>query len=153
MTLLRNRNNDEGFATLFVVIVATALMLVIGLVVDGGAVVSARAEALDEATAAGRAAAQMIDTDALLRDNAVVLNPEAAQKAAQNYIASTGDKATVHVDQEETGPAGADAPAPGTSVTVAVTRVVKTQFLFMIGLGTISQTVTATVRPETGSLS
>lgn len=153
MTLLRSRNNDEGFATLFVVIVAAALMLVIGLVVDGGAVVSARAEALDEATAAGRAAAQMIDADALLRDNTVVLNPEAAQKAAQSYIASTGDKATVHVDHEVPGAAAAGAPTPGTSVTVAVTRVVKTQFLFMVGFDTITQTVTATVRPETGSLS
>lgn len=152
MRLQRFRNNDEGFATLFVVIVAAALMLVIGLVVDGGAVVSARAEGLDEATAAGRAAAQMIDADALLRNNVVVLKPEAAKKAALEFIASTGDKATVRIDQNAPGAAGTDAATATPSVTVAVTRTVKTQFLFMVGFSTISQTVTSTVRPETGRL-
>lgn len=152
MKLQRLRNNDDGFATLFVTIVAGALMLVIGLVVDGGAVVSARAEALDEATSAGRAAAQMIDADALLRYDAVVLNPEAAKKAAQDYIASTGDKATVHVEQATPGASGTGAVMTGPSVTVAVTRTVKTQFLFLVGLDAISQTVTTTVRPETGRL-
>ncbi|MBS2545362.1 hypothetical protein KGQ19_00620 [Catenulispora sp. NL8] len=153
MSLRQLRNNDEGFATLFVVIMATALMLVIGLVVDGGAVASARAEALDEATAAGRAAAQMIDADTLLRDNTVILNPEAAKKAAQDYIASTGDKATVHIEQELPGTVETGAATSGPSVTVSVTRTVKTQFLFMVGFSSISQTVTATVRPETGRLS
>ena len=152
MRLQRFRNNDDGFATLFVGIVAVALVLVIGLVVDGGAVVSARAEALDEATAAGRAAAQMIDADALLRDNTVVLSPEAAKKAAQDYIASTGDKASVRIEQEAPRVAGTGGAAVEPSVTVAVTRTVKTQFLFMVGFTTISQTVTATVRPETGRL-
>ena len=152
MTLRQLRNDDGSFATLFVAIVATALMLVIGLVVDGGAVVSARAEALDEATAAGRAAAQMIDADALLRNNTVVLDPEVAKKAALDYIASTGDKATVHIDQEAPGTAGTRVVTTGPSVAVAVTRTVKTQFLFMVGFDSISQTVTATVRPETGRL-
>jgi Flp pilus assembly protein TadG len=140
--------------TVLVTMLISSLMLVIGLVVDGGSARAARSDALDEASSAARAAAQMIDEDALRRDREVVLNPVAARKAAADFVASTGDKADITITEQP-------APAPGAvrgrvggvppEVTVTVTRTVATQFLWAVGIGSIAESATATVSPEPGS--
>lgn len=140
--------------TVLVAMLISSLMLVIGLVVDGGSVRAARSDALDEASSAARAAAQMIDEGALRRDREVVLDPVAARKAAADFVASTGDKADITIT-------GQPAPAPGAvrtrvtaapaQVTVTVTRTVATQFLWAVGIDSITESATATVSPEPGS--
>ena len=83
--------------TVLVAMLTSSLMLVVGLVVDGGSARAARSDALDEASSAARAAAQMIDEGGLRRDREVVLDPVAARKAAADFIASTGDKADITI--------------------------------------------------------
>jgi hypothetical protein len=74
-----------------------ALLLVVGLAVDGvrAAQGVARADAIAEEAA--RAAGQALDSSALSRGVAVV-DPVAAVSAAQQYLASAGAVGTVTVD-------------------------------------------------------
>lgn len=138
--------------TVFITLLVGALMLVIGLVVDGGAAAAARSDALDEATNAARAGSQAIDEDLLRRDRIVVLDPAAARQAAADFVAATGDKATITIRQAVPGAPGTTGASAPTEVTVTVTRTVSTQFLWAVGIGSISQSATATVTPEPGRL-
>ncbi len=63
----RQAGRDSGQVTAFVVVMAAALVLMIGLVLDGGLTLSARERALGEAQEAARAGAQAVaDADAYL---------------------------------------------------------------------------------------
>lgn len=141
--------------TVFVTLLIGALMLVVGLVVDGGAARAARSDALDEATSAARAGAQMIDEDTLRREHVLLLDGPAVTQAAKDFIAGTGDRAVVAVDQpalaHDDQPKGRAAAAPP-AVTVTVTRKVSMQFLWAVGVSSVSESATATVSPEPGSL-
>lgn len=140
--------------TVLVVMLTSALMLVIGLVVDGGAARAARSDALDEASSAARAGAQIIDEGALRRDREVVLDPVAARKAAADFVASTGDKAKITIAREAAAAPGETRPRVVSippEITVTVTRTVATQFLWAVGIDSISESATATVSPETGT--
>ena len=88
---------DDGSITIFVVGLTLALLLVAGLVYDGGRILAARRQAHDLADNAARAAAQAVDLDALRAGNAVTLDPLAAQLAAEDYLAATGHHGTVAV--------------------------------------------------------
>ncbi|ACU75726.1 conserved hypothetical protein [Catenulispora acidiphila DSM 44928] len=139
--------------TVFVTLLVGVLMMVIGLVTDGGGAVAARADALDEAMSAGRAASQAIDIEALHRDHVIVLDEPAARSAAADFMAATGDHAVISIRQvgaaNRVTHVGGDA---GPEVTVTVTRTVKTQFLWAVGIDSFAMTATATVTPEPGSL-
>jgi Flp pilus assembly protein TadG len=140
--------------TVLVVMLTSSLMLVIGLVVDGGSARAARSDALDEAGSAARAAAQMIDEGALRRDRQVVLDPVAARKAAADFVASAGDKADITITEQPTpapGALSARVAAAPSEITVTVTRTVATQFLWAVGINAITESATATVSPEPGS--
>lgn len=139
--------------TVLVVMLTSSLMLVIGLVVDGGAARAARSDALDEANSAARAAAQMIDEGALRRDRELVLDPVAARKAAADFVASTGDKADITITGQLAAPGAVRGRVGAVSpeVTVTITRTVATQFLWAVGIDSITESATATVSPEPGS--
>lgn len=140
--------------TVLVAMLTSSLMLVIGLVVDGGSARAARSDALDEASSAARAAAQMIDEGALRRDRELVLDPVAARKAAADFIASTGDRADITITREAAPGPGAVQPRIAVippEVTVTVTRTVATQFLWAVGIDSMAESATATVSPEPGS--
>jgi hypothetical protein len=139
--------------TVFVTLLVGVLMMVIGLVTDGGGALAARADALDEAMSAGRAASQAIDIEALHRDHVIVLDEAAAKKAAADFMAATGDRAVISIEQagvsDRMARVGGDAEP---EVTVTVTRTVKTQFLWAMGIDSFAMTATATVTPEPGRL-
>ena len=140
--------------TVLVTMLTSSLMLVIGLVIDGGSARAARSDALDEASSAARAAAQMIDEGALRGEREVVLDPVAARKAAADFVASTGDKADITITGQPAAAPGAVRPrvaAAPAQVTVTVTRTVATQFLWAVGINSITESATATVSPEPGS--
>jgi len=136
-----------------VTLLVGVLMMVIGLVTDGGGALAARADALDEAMSAGRAASQAIDIEALHRDHVIVLDGSAATKAASDFMAATGDHAVISIKQagaaDRVAQVGSDG---GPEVTVTVTRTVKTQFLWAVGIDSYAMTATATVTPEPGRL-
>jgi len=138
--------------TVFITMLLSSLMLVVGLVADGGAARAARADALDEASSAARAAAQMLDEDTLRRDHVLVLDPAAAKKAALDFISTTGDTAVVSIEQYVPGEPQARSMVVEPTVSVTVTRKAPMQFLWAVGIDTISESATATVSPEPGRL-
>ena len=79
---------DAGAVSVFVVIVATALIAVTGLVLDGGRLLAARREAQDIAANAARAGAQALD-EHRLRAGRTVLDPIAAMHAVSAYLSRT----------------------------------------------------------------
>jgi hypothetical protein len=99
MTSRCRLRGDDGFAvTLFAVTLTAAMVLVCGLVVDGGAVLSARREAAAVAAEAARAGAQQLDL-ASARTGVATLDPSAARTAAESFASSAGFPAvTVAVD-------------------------------------------------------
>jgi Flp pilus assembly protein TadG len=125
---LRRRPQD-GIAAIAAVMLTVTLLLVIGLVLDGGLALSGKSTAMDEAQEAARAGAQALNMAAFRATGTAVLDPQAASAAAEAYLASTGDSGTVQVD--------------GETVTVTVTHVQHTQLLSLAGLDTITVHATA----------
>ena len=100
--LLRRRSRDEqGMVTAFVVIFTFALLLLAGLVIDGGLTLAAKVQAIDEAQAAARAGAQAINLPLFRSTGQIVLEPTAATAAAEAYLAKTGNTGTVSVNGDD----------------------------------------------------
>ena len=90
--------SERGSVTAFVVVFTVALLAVAGLVVDGGFLLAAKREALNEAEAAARAGAQAVDLDLLRGGGGVGLDPQAAERRALEYLDARGRTGTVTVD-------------------------------------------------------
>jgi hypothetical protein len=96
---MSTRAGDErGQLTLFVVFATLALVILAGLVVDGGYVLAARRRAIDHANGAARAGAAALAPAAYRAEGEVVLDGDAAVGAAQEYLAAAGHIGTVAVD-------------------------------------------------------
>jgi hypothetical protein len=137
ITRLRTSDTaEDGFVTVFTVIIVLALFVLAGLVFDGGRAMDGRVKALDEAQEAARAGAQQIDLPTFRATGAAILSDSAAVAAAENYIAATGDTGTATVT--------------GETVTVTVTHTQPTEILSMIGIGSFTENATATATAEQG---
>jgi hypothetical protein len=132
----RQFRQDDGQVTAFVVVMALALVLVIGLVLDGGLTLAARERALDEAQEAARAGAQAVNLTAYRQDGTLVLTPAQAAADADAYLASIGADGT--------------ATATTDSVTVTVTIVQPMQILSAAGLHAVTVHATASAVPVRG---
>jgi Flp pilus assembly protein TadG len=126
----RCRGERGAFTTWFLVMVVP-MMLMAGLVFDGGQVLSARREALDVAQNAARAGAQAIDGGQIRQGN-IAVDPALVHTVAQDYLTATGFTGTVTVS--------------GTEVTVLVTQDVDMALLGAIGVQAKTVTGTATAR-------
>jgi hypothetical protein len=91
------RRPEDGTVTAFVVTFMIALLAAVGLVLDGGMILAARRQAINEAEAAARAGAQAIDPGSLRSGSAPALDPATAQTDVQEYLASTGHSGTAQV--------------------------------------------------------
>lgn len=129
--------SERGQVTAAVVILTTALLLAAGLTYDGGLILAAKRQAINEAEAAARAGAQALDIDSYRGAGTVRLDPAQATALASGYLAATGHAHTIQ-------PLGDDR----ISVTVTITQPLT--LLGLAGLG--SQTVTgqATARAAHG---
>lgn len=142
MTGLRQRlrtfatDDDRGSVSLLAVIVALGLIVMIGLVYDGGRALAAREQAAGIANEAARAGADQLDTAYLRATGIVRLDPGAAHTAATEWIADAGHTGTV--------------TASTTEVTVTVTIDTPTQLLTAVGIGSITVDAEATARPRIG---
>lgn len=105
--MIRRATGDRGSMTAFVAIIAVALVMVAGMVYDGGQVISATTQARSDASKAARAGAQEVDLTTLRSTGETVLDPTAAEASAHAYLAEAGATGTVTVD--------------GPNVTVTVT--------------------------------
>jgi hypothetical protein len=133
---VRGLHGEEGTVSAFVVIFTLALILLAGLVVDGGLTLAARVQAIDEAQAAARAGAQAVDLTTYRADGPLTLNPDQARQAALAYLATTGHDGTVDVHDNQV------------DVTVHITQPM--QILGIAGIGGLSVTGHGSARPEHG---
>ena len=110
--------------TVFVVGFILALLLVAGLVIDGGNVLAARREAANVAESAARAGAQGININAARTSRGVELDPAAAEARADSYLTQTGYRGTASVQ--------------GNEVLVEVTIIQRTLLLGLAGVASIT---------------
>jgi len=131
---LRAAAGDEtGSVTVFVVIVAVGILLLAGLVADGGAKLRATQRADAIAAEAGRSAGQIINRPDAIADGNVVVDAQGAANAAQAYLAANDVTGTV-------------APGPGgTTLVVTVTDSSPTVFLGLIGINSLTVTGHASI--------
>ncbi len=76
---------EDGSITVFILLIIPALLLVIGLTVDGGRRFSAAQQAEADASELARAAAQGVDPNAYLQGQ-IALNQYQVQQAAAGYL-------------------------------------------------------------------
>ncbi|MEJ8655003.1 pilus assembly protein TadG-related protein [Streptomyces sp. MS1.AVA.4] len=126
--LLRGRGgvNDRGGVTVFVAVCVVALIGIIGLAVDGGGKLRAVERADFIATEAARAGGQAIDPAQAISGEAITVDPQTAQAAAQAYLRAAGVAGTVAVSGD------------GKTLTVTTTGSYATKFLSVVGIGSLS---------------
>lgn len=129
------RRDESGGVTVFVVTLTAALMLMAGLVLDGGHVIAAQRAANDVAEAAARAGAQELD-ETSIRSGTLKLNEGAVDLRVQQYLSATEYIGTARVS--------------GATVTVEVTGSVRLRVLGLIGLRTSTIRGTGHATPEQG---
>lgn len=98
---------ERGFASVWIVFLAGALLAVAGLVIDGGYAMAAKREASRAAEQSARAGADAIDVDSI-RAGGHDLDPAKAVSAARSYLAAAGETGSVDIS--------------GAQVTVTVTK-------------------------------
>jgi hypothetical protein len=130
--LRRGTPRDEGRIALLVIVLAVAVLAMIGLSVDGGGKVRALKRADNLASEAARAAGQAVLAPQAIEGGEKVVDPAAAVAAAQNYLAAAGVSGTVTVSPDRK------------HITVTVTIVYSTVFLGLVGIDTLTATRQAT---------
>jgi hypothetical protein len=88
---------EEGAVSLFVAVIALALLMAAGLAIDGGRKLAALREASHLADNAARAGSQAVDPGSLRGEAQPVLDPGAASAAAHAYLAGVGHSGSVSV--------------------------------------------------------
>jgi len=134
MTRLRARlrtDPEKGSVTVFFAISVLGLLLLIGLVADGGAKLRATQQAAATAAEAARAGGQALDTADAAAGTTGHVDRALAIQAAQNYLTAAGATGTVTVSDDRT------------RLTVTVTRTAPTAFLSLIGITELTVTAHA----------
>lgn len=121
---------DRGSATVWMIGVTVSTFSLVGLLLDGGAMLRARSDAFAVAGAAARAGAQHLDPDAAV-EGLSVLDPVAAEQAVRSYLDEVGMSGT--------------ATAVGDTVTVTVSSEATLQMLRLVGGDVVSFEATASV--------
>lgn len=125
---------DRGSVSVFFAVITVGLLMVMGLVVDGGGALNAADRATSLAQEAARTAGQQIDPAQAIEGNAITIDPDAAVGAAQDYLAAADVQGEVRVTEG------------GQSLSVTVHDSYNTYFAQFVGMGTIHVTGTATAR-------
>ncbi|MEJ5914820.1 pilus assembly protein TadG-related protein [Pseudokineococcus sp. 1T1Z-3] len=137
----RVRGTEErgAAASTFLVLAAPLLLLLGGLVHDGGQAINARASAADDAEQAARAGADAVDVLALRATGEVRLDPQVAAAAASAWCGQRGY-----------GPADCTVAAGEDAVVVTTRARVPTAVLSLVGVGDFSVEATAQAAPAVG---
>lgn len=126
---MTRRADEQGAASIVLVLFTVALLTVAGVVIDSGYAMASKRTAMHQAEQAARVGADALNRGAL-RDGVTQVDPGRAQSKAQDYLASVGATGTVTVD--------------GGEVTVTVTGEQDTKILSAVGIGSIPFKATAT---------
>lgn len=113
-------DDERGQVSVFVAMLVPALMLMVGLVVDGGGKVTAIREADAAAVAAARFAGDAAATGVVANQPQTV----SAAQAARRYLAQAGVSGEVSVE--------------GSVVQVQTTVSYQTKFVQVLGIGTLA---------------
>jgi hypothetical protein len=124
---LRHEERDAGSVTVFVAVTMLGLLVLCGLVVDGGAKLRATQQADRIAAEAARAAGQAVDPAALVAGD-VTVDRAAAVESAQGYLAAAGVSGTVALSPD------------GTAIEVDVVVAAPSVFLGLVGIESFSVT-------------
>lgn len=131
---------DRGTVSMFTAIFALFVIMLAGLLVDGGLAIHARERAADIAEQAARAGADDIDVGALRQTGQPTINQDTACDKAYQLATTYGEKLSAW---------GCVPSAAEVRVTITIT--VQPQLLNILpGIGTFTMTSTATARPERG---
>lgn len=125
LSLHDRARGERGSSQVFLILTVVTLIVVIGLVVDGGARVQAATHAQHVAASAARAATNAVSGQTVGGDTLAV-DPALAQQVAIDYIAEAGMTGTV--------------TASGAEITVSVEHAVDTMFLSLIGITSLRVT-------------
>lgn len=120
-----NREEEGQYVILFL-LVAVALIIMVGLVVDGGRAYAAYRQAQIAADVAAQAAAHQVNQDAFFAANIVALRMPEAMMVAQEY-ADRNSRVPLEVLDVYVNPDGA-------TVTVEARAYVETYFLRLAGI-------------------
>ena len=93
----RAEPDDAGAATVFIVTFGVVLLVMAGLVVDGGLAINARQRVADDVEQAARAGSQHIDEVTLRGSGIVRISPGEATQAAHDFMAARGYAGGVEV--------------------------------------------------------
>ncbi|HEY8722155.1 pilus assembly protein TadG-related protein [Pengzhenrongella sp.] len=131
--LQRRIGEESGSVTVFLVIVVVGILILAGLVVDGGAKLRATQSADAIAAEAARTAGQVINRPDAIATGAVVVDRQGAANAAQGYLAANQVNGSVALGED------------GTTLEVRVTSSAPTVFLGLIGIPTLTATGQASI--------
>ncbi|NTW38830.1 MAG: hypothetical protein HGA44_02910 [Cellulomonadaceae bacterium] len=129
--LRRAGDAEAGSVTVFVAISTLGLLLLIGLVADGGAKLRATQRADATAAEAARAGGQALDLAAAVAGTHDRVDRAVATSAAQAYLDTAGATGTVTVSDDRT------------RLLVTVQDTAPTAFLGLIGINQLTVTGTA----------
>ncbi|MFK5584350.1 pilus assembly protein [Serinicoccus sp. LYQ131] len=124
---------ERGSVSVFVIVIATSFLIMVGLAVDVAGHLHAMQEARATAREAARVGGQQVQMPTGVRGLGAVADPALAAAAAQAYLSQAGVTGSAHVN-------GTD------SIRVDVTSVYPTRFLSIVGVGSLSATGTAEAR-------
>ena len=130
-----HRRDERGAATAFVVGMAVTLIVMAGLVADGGGALNARQRLADDVEHAALAAAQQTDELRVRTEGVLVIDPGAAEQAAHDYLAGRGYHGIVITPNE-------------TTVSVHAQLTLPTKTLLLIGVNQFNLEATAVAEAE-----
>ncbi|MEO3797826.1 pilus assembly protein TadG-related protein [Nonomuraea sp. B10E15] len=125
-------NGERGSVTVFTAVIAFALLLCAGLMVDGGAKIRAYREAYAASEEAARTGAVQLDTARAYASGQFETDPARASAAARAYLSAAGHTGAVSTT--------------GNQVRVTVTVSRPTFLLSLIGIDTVTATASAAAR-------
>jgi hypothetical protein len=126
--LLTGTDRDAGSVTVFMAITVIGLLVLTGLVVDGGVKIRGAQRADAVAAEAARAAGQMVALAGVVGHQDVAVDRQGAVNAANAYLAAAGETGNVVIGPD------------GTTVEVTVTTSSPTAFLSLIGITNLTVT-------------
>jgi Flp pilus assembly protein TadG len=131
---------EAGQILVLTVVVALALLAILGLVTDGGLILARHRELQGLADAAARAGAAQLDEASYRASNGrtATLNPTQAQAAAGRYLQ------TVRFGGETS------ITATPSQVTIGLSEMVRPIIFSSVGIGPIRLAVHTVARPRTG---
>ena len=122
-------NRERGSVTLWAVLAAFCMIVIVGIAVDFGGQAVAEQQAHSVAFEAARTGGQQVNLDQLVRGQQAQTDPYKAAAAANAYLADAGVVGSVTVNSD--------------TVTVTITSSYQCSFLSIIGINSLPVTGTA----------